>query len=236
MKTIMPEEIFVSQRVGVIEKYVDENNVRWYDFEKLVNSLKIKYGYANELYGEIEDCNKDKFEVLSKYGRSEKKRFITSEAICKLLNSARESLIVVNDFLNAIIKDEKHESVDYDVYEQQVVILSNAINLHDDENICKAARQIMKTDVCKNTLDKLDPTFDKEKEELIEAIRCDIYNAESEILAVDLIMEIDIDNEESNETMYKRPDADNHELREILYQRHKGQESSCPSWLKEIIR
>ena len=178
MKTIIPEEIFVSQRVGVIEKHIDENNVRWYDFEKLVNSLKIKYGYANELYGEIEDYNKDKFEVLNKYGESEEKRFITSEAMCKLLNSARESLMIVNDFLNAIIKDEKYESEDYDIYEQQLKMIAKAIDSHNDEDICKAARQITQTDVYKNTLDKLDPTFDREIEDAVNEIRDYLYNNE----------------------------------------------------------
>ena len=178
MKTIIPEEIFVSQRVGVIEKHIDENNVRWYDFEKLVNSLKIKYGYANELYGEIEDYNKDKFEVLNKYGESEEKRFITSEAMCKLLNSARESLMIVNDFLNAIIKDEKYESEDYDIYEQQLKMIAKAIDSHNDEDICKAARQITQTDVYKNTLDKLDPTFDREIEDAVNEIRDYLYDNE----------------------------------------------------------
>ena len=175
MKTIIPEELFISQRVGVMEKHVDENNVRWYDFEKLVNSLNIKYSWAKELYNEIEDYNKNIFEVLSKNGYSNDKRFITSEAMCKLLNSARESLMVVNDFLKAIIEDEKQDSMDYSLYEQQVEILSNAINSHDDEFICKAARQIAQTDVYKNTLDKVDPTFNREIEDAVNEIRDYLY-------------------------------------------------------------
>ena len=185
MKTIIPEELFVSQRVGMMEKHVDENNVRWYDFEKLVNSLNIKYGYANELYNEIEDYNKDIFEVLSKYGRSERKRFITSEAMCKLLNSARESLMVVNDFLNAILKDEKYESEDYDIYEQQIKMIAKAIESHNDEDICKAARQITQTDVYKNTLDKIDPSFDREIEEAVDKIRESIYNEDVKRLIIE---------------------------------------------------
>lgn len=178
MKTIIPEELFISQRVGVMEKHVDENNVRWYDFEKLVNSLNIKYSWAKELYNEIEDYNKDIFEVLNKYGESEEKRFITSEAMCKLLNSARESLMVVNDFLNAIIKDEKYESEDYDIYEQQKKMIAKAIDSHNDEDICKAARRITQTDVYKNTLDKLDPTFDREIEDAVNEIRDYLYDNE----------------------------------------------------------
>ena len=178
MKAIIPEELFVSQRVGVMEKHVDENNVRWYDFEKIVNSLDIKYSYAKELYNEIEDYNKDIFEVLSKNGYSNNKRFITSEAMCKLLNSARESLMVVNDFLNAILKDEKYESEDYDIYEQQLKMITKAIDSHNDEDICKAARQITQTDVYKNTLDKLDPTFDREIEDAVNEIRDYLYDNE----------------------------------------------------------
>jgi hypothetical protein len=178
MKTIIPEELFVSQRVGMMEKHVDENNVRWYDFEKLVNSLNIKYGYAKELYNEIEDYNKDIFKALDKFGDEQTKRFITSEAMCKLLNSARESLMVVNDFLNAILKDEKYESEDYDVYEQQLKMIAKAIDSHNDKDICKAARQLTQTDVYKNTLDKLDPTFDREIEDAVDEIRDYLYNNE----------------------------------------------------------
>ena len=178
MKTIIPEELFVSQRVGMMEKHVDENNVRWYDFEKLVNSLNIKYGYAKELYNEIEDYNKDIFEALDKFGDVQTKRFITSEAMCKLLNSARESLMVVNDFLNAILKDEKYESEDYDIYEQQIKMIVKAIDSHNDEDICKAARQITQTDVYKNTLARLDPTFDREIEDAVDEIRDYMYNDE----------------------------------------------------------
>ena len=178
MKTIIPEELFVSQRVGVMEKHVDENNVRWYDFEKLVNTLDIKYSWAKELYNEIEDYNKNIFEVLSKNGYSNSKRFITSEAMCKLLNSARESLMVVNDFLNAILKDEKYESEDYDIYEQQIKMIAKAIDSHNDEDICKAARQITQTDVYKNTLARLDPTFDREIEDAVDEIRDYMYNDE----------------------------------------------------------
>ena len=178
MKTIIPGELFISQRVGVMEKHVDENNVRWYDFEKLVDSLNCNVRWADNLYKQIEDYNKDTFEVLSKNGYSNNKRFITSEAMCKLLNSARESLMVVNDFLNAILTDEKYESEDYDIYEQQIKMIAKAIDSHNDEDICKAARQITQTDVYKNTLDKLDPTFDREIEDAVNEIRDYLYNNE----------------------------------------------------------
>lgn len=185
MKTIIPEELYVSQRVGVMEKHVDENNVKWYDFEKLINSLNCGVRWADNLYKQIEDYNKDIFEVLNRCGRSEEKRFITSEAMCKLLNSARENLMIIDEFLNAIIKDEKRESEDYDIYEQQLTIISKAINSHNDKDICKAARQITQTDVYKNTLDKLDPTFDRELEDAVDKIREYMYEKEvKEILAV----------------------------------------------------
>ena len=153
MKTIIQEGLFVSHRVGVMEKHVDENNVRWYDFEKIINTLNYNARWADKLYKQIEDYNKDIFEVLNKYGRSEEKRFITSEAMCKLLNNARRDVNeLFDDFLKAIIEDEKQDSMDYDLYEQQVEILSNAVNSADDEFICKAVRQIVQTDVYKNTL------------------------------------------------------------------------------------
>lgn len=204
MKTIIPEELFVSQRVGVMEKHIDENNVRWYDFEKLVNSLNCNIRWVDNLYKQIEDYNKDIFEVLNKYGRSEEKRFITSEAMCKLLNSARENLMIIDDFLNAILNDEKQESADYDIYEQQLTILSNAINSHNDKDICKAARQITQTDVYKNTLDKTDPTFDRELEDAVDKIRDCMYEKEvKEILAINDNEEIILELHDEDDGWYQ---------------------------------
>ena len=186
MKTIIPEELFISQRVGVMEKHIDENGVRWYDFEKVIETLNWNVRWSDNLYKEIEDYNKDMFEVLTKTGRNHNKRFITSEAMCKLLNNARRDVNeIFDDFLKAVIEDEKHDSMDYDLYEQQVEILSNAINSHDDEFICKAARQIAQTDVYKNTLDKVDPTFDKEIEDAVDKIRESIYNEDVKRLIIE---------------------------------------------------
>ena len=179
MKTIIPEELFISQRVGVMEKHVDENGVRWYDFEKVIETLNWNVRWSDNLYKKIEDYNKDMFEVLTKKGYSNNKRFITSEAMCKLLNNARRDVNeIFDDFLKAIIEDEKQDSMDYDLYEQQVEILSNAVNSADDEFICKAVRQIVQTDVYKNTLDKLDPTFDREIEDAVNEIRDYLYDSE----------------------------------------------------------
>lgn len=204
MKTIIPEELYVSQRVGVMEKHVDENNVRWYDFEKLVNSLNCNVRWADNLYNKIEDYNKDVFEVLSKNGYSNNKRFITSEAMCKLLNSARENLMIIDDFLNAILNDEKQESIDYDIYEQQLSILSNAINSHNDKAICKAARQITQTDVYKNTLDKTDPSFDRELEDAVDKIRNYMYEKEvKEILAINDNEEIILELHDEDDGWYQ---------------------------------
>jgi hypothetical protein len=142
--------------------------------------------WADKLYKQIEDYNKDIFEVLNKYGRSEEKRFITSEAMCKLLNNARRDVNeLFDDFLKAIIEDEKQDSTDYDLYEQQVRILSNAVNSDDDEFICKAVRQIVQTDVYKNTLDKLDPSFDREIEEAVDKIRESLYDEDVKRLIIE---------------------------------------------------
>ena len=65
--------------------------------------------------------------------------------------------------------------------------------------------------------------LDSEKEELLESIRQDVYSFDY-IDALDIVFE-----------MKKRPE-DELEVKEVLYQRQIPKESSCPSWLKDVIR
>jgi hypothetical protein len=57
-------------------------------------------------------------------------------------------------------------------------MIAKAIESHNDEDICKAARQITQTDVYKNTLDKLDLTFNREIEDAVNEIRDYLYTNE----------------------------------------------------------
>ena len=57
-------------------------------------------------------------------------------------------------------------------------MIAKAIDSHSDEDICKAARQLTQTDIYKNTLDKLDPTFNREIEDAVNEIRDYLYTNE----------------------------------------------------------
>ena len=62
------------------------------------------------------------------------------------------------------------------------------------------------------------------KEEIINKFRDDIYDCD------------EIEEVEWNIKMTKKPGADNEEERIEKYKRHKGQGTSCPAWLIDIIK
>ena len=62
------------------------------------------------------------------------------------------------------------------------------------------------------------------KEEIINKFRDDIYDCD------------EIEEVEWNIKMTKKPGADNEEERKAKYERHKGQGTSCPAWLIDVIK
>lgn len=63
-----------------------------------------------------------------------------------------------------------------------------------------------------------------EKEEIINEFRYDIYDCEDEFEV------------SWNIKMKKKDNPSEYEERKTLYRKHKGKESTCPSWLKDIIK
>ena len=92
------------------------------------------------------------------------------------------------------------------------------IKMKEQGNIvyaCQSIKRLTEMDVYKDTMDKYDPDYDKEKEELIDLIREDVYEFG------------DIDDCE-----FKLNKIEND--KEIVYK--KLNTSSLPSWYRDVVK
>ena len=219
METMIKSKEFMHGMYEIGWRYhQDEMGVYWYNFSDVVDVIKLKWKEACKLYEEFlsddekftfEDCNNEFYE----YNPSD---FISSDGFDRLLQHENER----NNKIRKIKLEMECKEFDDDL-KQEVDNLQRLVNepLMDFNKIGHSVDKLWHMKSVQQGMG-LNP----EKEELLEDIRDEVYSFD-DIDAIDLIIE-----------MKKKPEADNHELREILYQRHKGQESTCPSWLKEIIR
>lgn len=219
METMIKSKEFVHGMYEIGWRYhQDETGVYWYNYSDVIDVIQLKWKEACKLYEEFlkdnekftfEDCNNAHYNYVET-------QFISSDGFDRLLQHENER----NNKIRKIKLEMECKEFDDDL-KQEVDNLQRLVNepLMDFNKIGHSVDKLWHMKSVQQGMG-LNP----EKEELLEDIRDEVYSFE-DIDAIDLIFE-----------MNKKPGADNQELREILYQRHKGQESTCPSWLKDVIR
>ena len=196
----------------------DEFGVYWYNYSDVINVIELKWKVACKLYNEfLKDDEKFTFEDCNnEFHEFNLTNFISSDGFDRLLQHENER--------NNKIRKIKLE-MDCKEYVDELK--------HEIDNLQRLVNEpIMDFNKIGDSVDRLwhmksvqqGIGLDFEKEELLEDIRNEVYSLDY-IDAVDVIFE-----------MKKKPGTDDPEIRELLYQKHKGQESTCPSWLKEVIR
>lgn len=204
--------------------YVDnETGTWWYAFMDVLNSINFSRKAGEKYYYEIDDCDKYDFYdkgFIDAYGDNHpsERSFISYNALMNLLD---RNLKRMNAFAKVVNKVYGYKEIksSNDGVEEAVLNMQHCFETGDLEGVFIEADKLVNSEVGMVMLNK-----DKEKEELINRFREDIYSFDY-IDAVDVIFE-----------MKKKPGTDDPEIRELLYQKHKGQESTCPSWLREVIR
>jgi hypothetical protein len=219
IETMIKSEDYDFGVYGISWKYhKDENGTYWYKFEDVVDVIKLKWKEACKLYDEFltddekftfEDCNND----LSLFNPT---KFISSSGFDRLLQHEDERNNTIRKVKLQMECKKFDENLINEVNKLQKLV--NHPTLVDYKLVGESVNKIYHMESIQHGLG-LDP----EKEELIEDIRKEIYDYD--IDAVDIVFE-----------MKKKPEADDPEIREILYQKHKDQESTYPSWLKDILR
>lgn len=221
INTIIHSQNFDQEIFGIRFRYhIDENGQYWYNFEDIVGVLALKWRVANKIYETMID-EKDKI-IFSdsnndcKIGCNLDFKFITSESFDMLLDHETERIKQVREAKLRL------EFIDYRKELKEDIDKLNKLAESPLEDLLEIARRIDKvynSEPIKEILIK-DKNLDLSKEKLIEEIREDIYEyMDEETYEVEM------------QLIKKKSDCD----KQVRYRKHKV-ESTCPSWLKSVVK
>ena len=125
--------------------------------------------------------------------------------------------------MKTIINNESTISIDYIEFENELKYLEQKLQYEDYVEIVQTMKDISTSDIFKDTLCKYNRKYKRENEDLIDEFRNYIYD--------DYYDDIEIDVK-----LTKRKDDELDVEKEIKYKRTKNTKSTCPSWLKEIVK
>ena len=217
-------------KIRVTYKYwVSESDIWWYSYDDIIEFLNLSEKYAIRVYDELNDYDKTMCydgTVFDKYGnnRSQLKRWVTSDAIRKIVQRN-------NDRGNALIKSMNNLEFVEDAhcrYNDGLELRSRIDNMcascqsGDYEVGVSQMYRIINSESGRDMLDKLG-IINKKVETKVDEYR--------NSLLID-------DYEDDFEPMTKRDDAPDEEQRRLLYKKHRaeGKKSTCPTWLKDVLR
>lgn len=209
---------YYNYELGYGFEYFIQNGEIWYKYDDVTYNIKLGYKDYNteRVYENLNDNEKGLFEAKNKYGEYDDTRFINSTAHYRLISRNEE---YIKQYRSSILGFEKEKGFitteDSNSHCVKTIItqLEKAIESDDNEYIKSCSQALLQSP----KIQKL-KNSKPEKEELIDKISEAIYEYD------------DIDEVEF--TMRKK----NNEERKIFYKRCKGQETTCPSWLKDVIR
>ena len=222
INTIIHSQNFDQEIFGINFRYhIDENGQYWYNFDDIVEVLALKWRVANKIYDDMineedkilfEDSNDKNTNFVS----STAYRFITSESFDMLLDHETERIKQVREAKLRL------EFIDYRKELKEDIDKLNKLAESPLEDLLEIARRVDKvynSDPIKEILIK-DKNLDPSKEKLIEEFREDVYEyMDEETYDVEV------------QFIKKRPEYN----KQIRYRKHKI-ESTCPSWLKDVVK
>ena len=222
INTIIHSQNFDQGIFGINFRYhIDENGQYWYNFDDIVEVLALKWRVANKIYDDMineedkilfEDSNDKNTNFVS----STAYRFITSESFDMLLDHETERVKQVREAKLRL------EFIDYRKELKEDIDRLNKLATSPLEDLIEIARKVDKvynSEPIKEILIK-DKNLDPSKEKLIEEFREDVYEyMDEETYDVEV------------QFIKKRPEYNKH----IRYRKHKI-ESTCPSWLKDVVK
>ena len=222
INTIIHSQNFDQEIFGINFRYhIDENGQYWYNFDDIVEVLALKWRVANKIYDDMineedkilfEDSNDKNTNFVS----STAYRFITSESFDMLLDHETERIKQVREAKLRL------EFVDYrKELKEDIERLNKLANspLEDLLEIARSVDKVYNSDPIKEILIK-DKNLDPSKEKLIEEFREDVYEyMDEETYDVEV------------QFIKKRPEYN----KQVRYRKHKI-ESTCPSWLKDVVK
>ena len=187
----------------------DENNVYWYNFDDVVDMLALKWKVGCKLYDEFLYGNeKIMFEDCNNSHKTyEETRFISSSGFDRLLNHENERHKQVR---SAKLRLECRELNDELIAEVDKLYSLSHSPLQDYEAIGNSINKLYQLDSVQHALG-----LESDKEELVNEWRESLYN------------------DEVDEVIMKRK---NEEVKIYKKNPNYNGQSTCPSWLRSIVK
>jgi hypothetical protein len=208
--------------VHVQIRYHILNNEFWYSYQDLCKQVGLNENIAHTwLNRDIAESDKIVFEDRNNYDKhgiqhTTPMDFVTSE-VAHMIVKQHSDYVTARDknILKAINNLEYRCDENYDELKEMSDLIINSFNKCDYEEAICQCYDFINTDCARNVLEQRDKIV-KEKEELLDMIRYELYDDDYE--------EIIMKPKSNNET-------------KVFKKRHKyNGESTCPSWIRNIVK
>lgn len=208
--------------------YVDnESGTWWYAFMDVLTAIDFSRRAGEKYYYKINECDKCNFYdkgFINEFGenRPSERSFISYNALMNLLDRNFKRMNAFAKIVNKLYGRKEIKSSN-DRIEETVCNLYQCYNTGDLEGIFIEADKLVNSEIGLDMLSKLG-IKDIEKEEIIYKFRDELYVCD------------EIEEVEWNIRMKKKDNPNEEEERRSLYRKHKGQGTTCPSWIKDVIK
>lgn len=219
-KEIESSKLYIKSINDYINFHIDEFGEYWRDYDKICDVLLIPERTKNKWFSKFEsEGMATVFSDLNNIRHEYKTiKFITTEAYNIMINREYEK---ARGILKEFIVHETKESDDFSEFKYELDELKRSFNSDDMiDSIC-AIRDISNSNAYKEALSKYDKTYDLEKEKIVDEFREDMYHEDVE--------------EVQWMVLRKKKDTPASEEIKKKYEKNKGK-SSCPSWIKDLVK
>ena len=198
--------------------YVDTQDVWWYCYEDICNYLELKGAITKNLY-KYKINEKDKINCNDLNSNMEL-QFISSNAVRYLVNRNNQRIKKLLKVMNNIefVGDAHEIHDDANELKARIELLNESLKIDDYQEILYQSYEIVNSKSGRDILDKAG-IIDKDKEELLDLIRSDIYEYD------DYIDDVEV-------TLITRKENMNDTFKQYEY----NKESTCPSWLRNVVK
>ena len=215
MNQVILDKVYVKTMERTIKRFKDEFGNYWYDYRDLCGEVLIPDRERNYIF--YNWVNEDERCEASLEGNRSLVKYVSAEGFKRIIErNYQRGMWIYNDLVNSEFKESEYKNLN-----NKLKDLSNMIDNNGNvTDIVNTVNNIYQDKEYKDLLYQFNPCLDREKDMLAEMIRYDLY----------------MDEDYSEVKMTKK--KDNGEEREILYKKYKQNNapSTCPSWIREVIK
>lgn len=182
--TSMNHEEYIEDILVSYKFFVNDKDVWWYYFDDIVEFTHMNENYADKLYSQLSDSEKEIFEdwnYYNNYGvnQSQPRRFVTSEVVRQFIerNNQRNN-ILIKSMNNLEFKEDAHDKY---LEDEELLDIMNktktALENKDYEEWAIQMNKVFYSESFRDIGDKIG-ILDKEKEKVVDEIRKEIYKDE----------------------------------------------------------